>query len=68
MNAEFIFIIASVIFAVAIMVGANIWALRDPPETQMQRSLSEAIDEWLKAEERAPEIDQYSRRNGDRPS
>jgi hypothetical protein len=68
MNAQLIFAIASVVFAVAIIVGANIWALRDPPETQVQRSLSEAIDEWLKAEERAPEIDQNSRHNGDRPS
>jgi hypothetical protein len=68
MNAQLIFAIASVVFAVAIVVGANIWALRDPPETQVQRSLSEAIDEWLKAEERAPEIDQNSRHNGDRPS
>jgi hypothetical protein len=30
--------------------------------------LSKAIDEWLKAEEGTPEIDQNSRHNGDRPS
>ena len=37
-------------------VGANIWALRAPPETDLQRSLSKAIDEWLEAKEGTPEI------------
>jgi hypothetical protein len=44
MNLETIFVVASLILAIAGVVGANIWALRDPPETKLQRSLSKAID------------------------
>jgi hypothetical protein len=68
MNLEMIFVVASLILAIASIVGANIWALRDPPETELQRSLSKAIDDWLEAEEGTPEIGRDSLHDSDHPS
>jgi hypothetical protein len=57
MAAEILFLTASLIFALAVIVGANIWALRDPPETELHRSLSKEIEELLDAADRVCEHD-----------
>jgi hypothetical protein len=53
MNSEMLLLIASPIFALTVIVAANIWALKDPPETELQRSLSKSIEEMLNAENEA---------------
>ena len=35
------------IFGLTVIVAANIWAVREPPQTEAQRSLSRAIEEIL---------------------
>jgi hypothetical protein len=50
MSVETIFIGASLIFGLAVIVAANIWAVREPAETEVQRSLSRAIEDILDAE------------------
>jgi hypothetical protein len=55
MSIEMLFIIASLIFGLAVIVAANIWAMAEPPQTEQQRSLSRAIEELLGAENAARE-------------
>jgi hypothetical protein len=47
MSVEMFFIVASLIFGLTVIVGANVWALREPPQTELQRSVSRAIEEIL---------------------
>jgi hypothetical protein len=54
-NWEMLFIIGSLIFAVVVIVGANIWALRDAPVRGLEVSLeplSKEIRELLETEPR----------------
>jgi hypothetical protein len=40
-----LFVIASLIFLVAVIIGANIWAVREPRTSELERSLTELINE-----------------------
>jgi len=53
MDYQMIFIIASLVFGLAVIVGANIWALSAPPETGLQRTMSKEIDQLLRSEQGA---------------
>ena len=63
-----IFIIASLVFGLAFIVGANIWALRAPPETDLQRTRSKEIDELLRSEQGARQVGRSSLRDNDHRS
>ena len=51
MDIEMLFIIASLIFGVTVIVAANVWAVAGPPQTELQQSLSQAIEDILAAED-----------------
>jgi hypothetical protein len=68
MNPGMIFMVASLIFGVAVIVGADIWALKDPPETELRRSLSKAIDDLLEADDGTRDPGSNSPHNNDRPT
>jgi hypothetical protein len=55
MSVEMLFIVASVMFGLIFVVAANVWALREPPQTELQREVSKAIEEILAAEDSARE-------------
>jgi hypothetical protein len=67
MDFVMLFIIASLIFGLAVIVVANIWVLR-APETEVQRSVSHAIDEILEADNGMRELDRSSLHDRDHPS
>jgi glucose uptake protein GlcU len=52
MDWEWIFIIGSLAFALAVIVGANMWALRDgsPAELRQRRALEKGIADLLSSE------------------
>jgi hypothetical protein len=55
MDWSLIFIIGSLVFALAFIVGANIWALRDGPVRGLEPSLEplvKEIDEYVDVEAR----------------
>jgi len=59
-----IFVVASLIVCLTVIVAANIWlftVLRNPPETELWRSLSKAIDELLEVGEEQPGHDRVRR-------
>ncbi len=68
MDHQMIFIIASLVFGLAVIVGANIWALRPPPETDLQRTLPKEIDELLRSEQGARQDGRNSLRDNDHRS
>jgi hypothetical protein len=55
MSAEMIFITASLISGLTVIVAANIWAVAERRQPERQRSLSRAIEEILGAENTARE-------------
>jgi hypothetical protein len=68
MDYQMIFIIASLVLGLAVIVGANIWALRAPPETDLQRTLSKEIDELLRSEQGVRQVGRNSLRDNDHRS
>jgi hypothetical protein len=60
MNAEMLFIIGSLVFALTVIIAANVWVLKDPPETELQRALSNAIEDMLDAGNAARRPDRES--------
>ena len=51
MSAEMYFIIASLFFGLTVIVAANVWAVAGPPQTELQQSLSQAVEDILAAED-----------------
>ena len=49
MNGEWAFIIGSLVVVLAVVVGANTWALRDgsPTERRQRRAFEKEIDDLL---------------------
>ena len=50
MSWEIVFIVGSLVFAVAVIVGANIWAIMDTPAWGSAERMTRAIDTHLETE------------------
>jgi hypothetical protein len=61
MNAEMLFIIGSLVFALTVIIAANIWVLTGPAETELQRALTTAIEDMLDTGTAARRPDRGSR-------
>ena len=71
MNAEMVFIIGSLVFALTVIIAANIWVVKGPAETELQRALTTAIEDMRDAgdavrrpDRESPQITENADRNG----